>query len=262
MSDNKFEGIDKASHGKLVDLLQSVKTMEINGKTVIQTPDGEFIEYVLMEEQYFIDNWLSQFAIGNVGGRNYFNQDGWNKITDGYTKGVIVLNEEQDPTLIIRKFIDMDLNVNQQAIFDHYTRNASHAANIPDKNEVDQIMMSLSEILSKTAEQNPDYDTLTALIPYEYYLAHGIDPTVLKQVIYIRDNYKYKGAAIDPDGELIQRIEAILYKNARGELIAKEDIELINEITQNQFEFNESANTVETNNSQPALEEKFDPFSE
>lgn len=262
MSDNKFEGIDKSNHGKLVDLLQSVKTMEINGKTVIQTPDGEFIEYVLMEEQYFVDNWLSQFAIGNVGGRNYFNQDGWNKITDGYTKGVIVLNEEQDPVLIIRKFIDMDLNVNQQAIFDHYTRNASHAANIPDKNEVDQIMMSLSEILSKTAEQNPDYDTLTALVPYEYYLAHGIDPTVLKQVIYIRDNYKYKGAAIDPDGELIQQVETILYKNARGERIAKEEVELINEITQNQFEFNQSVNTVETNNSQPAEEEKFDPFSE
>ncbi|QYN80025.1 hypothetical protein PQD71_gp132 [Kosakonia phage Kc263] len=262
MSANVFEGIDVSKHSKLVDLLGSIRSVEINGKTVIQTQDGEFIEYVLMDEQYFVEHWLVQFAIGNVSGRNYFNQEAWNKLTDGYTKGVIILNDDQQPVVLIRKFIDMDLNANQQAIFDQYTRTASHAANIPNKDEVDQIMTSLSSILSGVAQQNPDYDTLTALVPYEYYLSKGIDPTVVKQVIYIRDTYTYKGQPIQPDGDLLKQVEAILYKNARNELITKEEIALINEITDNQFEFNGTVNKVETNNSQPAQEEKFDPFSE
>lgn len=262
MSDNQFLNIDKAKHGKLLEFLASVKSVDLNGKNIMQTPDGEFVDYILMEEQYFIDNWLAQFALGNVSGKNYFDQDGWNRLTDGYTKGVIVINENKDATVLIRKFIDMDLNVNQQAHFDHYTRTASHAAHIPNKDEVDSIMTSLADILSQVSEQNPDYDTLTALIPYEYYLSKGIDPTVMKQVIYIRDNFKYKGEPISTNGELITRIESILYKNSRGETITKEEVALINEVTDNQFEFNNTSNKVDTKDSVAQEEKPFDPLSD
>lgn len=262
MSGNMFQGIDKAKHGKLLEFLGSIKTVQLAGKDIIQTPGGEFIEYVFMDEQYFIDNWLAQFAIGNVAGKNYFDQDGWNRLTDGYTKGVIVLNQDKDPTLLIRKFIDMDLNPNQQAYFDQYTRTASHAAHIPNKDEVDSIMASLADILSQAAAQNPDYDTLTAMIPYEYYLSKGIDPTVMKQVIYIRDHYTYKGEPIDPTGPLIAQIETILYKNARGEAIQKEEVVLINEVTNNEFEFNDTVNKVDTQDSVVQEEKPFDPLSD
>lgn len=262
MSGNAFQGIDKSKHSKLLDLLGSLKSIELNGKEVIQLPDGEFVEYVLMEEQYFLDNWLAQFALGNVNGKNYFDQEGWNRLTDGYTKGVIVINQDKQPTVLIRKFIDMDLNPNQQAYFDHYTRNASHAAHIPNKDEVDSIMSSLADILSSAAAQNPEYDTLTALIPLEYYHSKGIDPQVMKQTIYIRDNFLYKGEPIDPTGPLIAQVESILYKNARGEKIHKEEIALINEITDNQFEFNDASNKVDTKLSEVHEEKPFDPLSD
>jgi len=262
MANEELKQLDKFKHSKLIDLLNGVRSIEINGKQIIQTQEGEFIEHVLMDEQYFIDNWLAQFALGNVSGKNYFNQNEWNRLTDGYTKGVIVLNAEKEPVLVIRKFIDMDLNVNQQQYFETYTRGVASYAYCQNKDEINQVVESLANVLSQVAEQNPEYDTLTAMIPYEYYLSKGIDPTVVKQVIYIRDNYNYQGKPIDPDGELITKIEKILYKNARQESISIDEIKLINEITNGDFIFNETVNKVGSNNSQTQHEKPFNPFSD
>lgn len=242
-----LKGLDKARHGKLIDFLTtSFKAVDIGGKQVIQTPDGEFIEYVLMDEEYFVANWLTQFAIGHVGETNYFNHQEWSRITDGFTKGAIILNSDKEPTCIIRKFIDMDLSTNLQAVMDHYARQAGHAINIPDKGEQDQIINSFADIATKVAEQNPEYDTLTAMIPFDYYLRHGINPNVVKQVIYIRDNFTYKDAPIEADSELMTKIEQTLYKNSRGDVISNKDKALIEEITQGQFIFNGDDNKVDT----------------
>jgi hypothetical protein len=257
-----FANVDRAKHGKLEELLTSIKCVEIAGKQVIQTPDGEFLEYVMMEEEFFVDNWLSQFAIGNVAGRNYFNQDAWNKMTDGYTKGVIVLNTDKEPVVLIRKFIDMDLNVNQAAYVEQYTRHASHAANMPNKEHVDAVVTSLADIISAVTVQNPEYDTLTAMIPYEYYLSKGVDPAVLKQVIYIRDTFTYKGETIDLESDLLKKVEAILYKNARDEKINKAEVALIDEITQGSFIFNDESNKVDNKVSNSTVEKPFDPLSD
>ena len=248
MAHPAVQQLDKSKHGKLVDFLNSsFKSMEIGGKNVIQSPDGEFLEYVLMDEQYFLDNWLAQFAIGQVGQTNYFNHQEWSDMTQGFTKGVIVLNADQQPVVIIRKFIDMDLGVNAQSYLDYYARQAAHAVFIPEKSEVDEIVNHFSEVAVALTGQNPDYDTLTALIPYEYYLAHGVDPTVVKQVIHIRDNFSYKGEKLDESSEILPKVEEILYKNARGGKLTTFERDLISEITEDQFIFNDDTNIVDTN---------------
>lgn len=256
----EFEGIDTYKHGKLQEFLTSVKSMDIAGKKIIQLPDGEFIEYVLMEEEYFVDNWLSQFAIGFVNGHNYFDQAGWYKLTDGFIKGVIVLNENKEPVVVVRKFIDMDMNVNNMSYLEQYTRQCSHVAHNPNKEEVDAILGDLTSIIGKLTEQNPEYDTLTMMIPWEYYLSKGVNPTVMKQVIYMRDNFKYKGVPVSEDEELVKQIEVILNKNGAGEKLAAHEKELIKEISGNTFIFNSEENTVETKPSEP--EKEFDPLSD
>lgn len=247
MSHPAVQDIDKAKHGKLVDFLNTAfRSHEVGGRNIIQTQDGEFLEYVLMEEQYFLDNWLAQFAIGTPGTKNYFNHEAWSAMTDGFTKGVIVLNEEQQPTLIIRKFIDMDLGINAQAYLDHYARQAAFAQYVPDKAEADEIVNKFAEVTVAITGQNPDYDTLTAMIPYEYYLRHGVDPTVVKQVIHIRDNFTYKGQSIGEESEVLPQVEAILYKNARNEKLTQAEKNLIIEITNDGFIFNDDTNSVDT----------------
>lgn len=247
MTHPAVQDLDKGKHGKLIDFLSSsFRSHEVGGKNIIQSIDGEFLEYVLMDEQYFLDNWLAQFAIGTPGTKNYFNHQGWSDMTNGFTKGVIILNDEQQPTLIIRKFIDMDLGINAQAYLDHYARQASFAQYVPEKAEADEIVQKFAEVAVAVTGQNPDYDTLTAMIPYEYYLRHGVDPTVVKQVIHIRDNFTYKGEPIGEESEVLPQVEAILYKNARNEKLTQSEKNLIIEITNDGFIFNDDANNVDT----------------
>lgn len=264
---SQLAGLDKYKHGKLVEFLSTTfKSVELGGKQVIQTPDGEFIEYVLMDEQYFLDNWLVQFAVGVTGNANYFNHEQWSKYTQQFTKGVIVINKDKLPTLIIRKFIDMDLSFQQQHLVDNYVRPAANAKFIPDEQEVDAIVTNVAMAIEQITAQNPDYDTLTAMIPMEYYLAHGVDPLVVKQVIWIRDNYTYQGEAIAPDSEVLARIEEILYKNARGELISFNDKEFVEEVTNGEFIFNTEPNKVgdKVSNQKSSQEDEgeFDPYGD
>lgn len=248
-------------HDKLKKLLNGLNAVEIDGKQVIQTKNGEFLEHVLMEEEYFVNTWLMQFAIGMVGHKNYFNQDGWNKATDGYTKGVIVLNREQEPVLMIRKFTDMDLSVNHKSLLDQYSRHASQAFHA-QKEDQSKIIDSYAQIVTAIAGQNEEYDTLTWMIPLEYYLSKGIHPGVMKEVIYIRDTYSYNGIPMHQQDELLKKVEGILYKNTRGEKLSQLEIDLISDITNNEFTFNGGENVVATNNSQPVEEKPFDPFSD
>lgn len=260
----QFEGIDRAKHGKLIQFMtDAFKSVEIAGKNVIQTPDGEFIEYVLMEEKYFIDNWLVQFAIGHVGEKNYFNHESWSRLTDAFTKGVIVLNEEKQPVVLIRKFIDMDLNHMQQHHMTDVSRQASAAKFIPNKDEADELVNRYAQAVTIITSQNPEYDTLTSMIPLEYYLNNGVDPTVVKQVIYIRDTYQIDGKPIEPDCEVMKKVEATLYKFARGEYVSPEEKALVTEITNGDFIFDQDPNKVEDKVNQPETPaQDFDPLAD
>lgn len=262
----QFADIDRSKHGKLIEFMtDAFKSVEIAGKNVIQTPDGEFIEYVLMEEKYFIDNWLVQFAIGHVGEKNYFNHEAWSRLTNAFTKGVIVLNEDKQPVVLIRKFIDMDLNYMQKHHLQDVAGQASDAKFIPNKEEADELVNRFAEAVKVITSQNPDYDTLTSMIPLEYYLRNGVDPTVVKQVIYIRDNYKINDEPIEPDCEVMKEVEAILYKYARMEPVTAKEKALVTEVTNGDFIFDESPNKVEDKVNQTAESDQaadFDPLAE
>ncbi|QZA70553.1 hypothetical protein AH04_70 [Erwinia phage AH04] len=262
-NENDFNKVDKQKHGKLMEFLNSVRSLDVAGKKIIQLPDGEFAEYILMEEEYFVDNWLTQFAIGFIDKTNYFNQDGWYRLTDGFTKGVIVINAEKDPVVIIRKFIDMDMSVNNQSYLEYYVRTIGANAKFnPNKAEVDDALNELTNIVEKLTEQNPDYDTLTMMVPWDYYLSKGVNPRVLKQVIYIRDKFTYQDQPIAGNDELLKQIEDILYRNDAKKVISFSEKKLINEITGNTFIFHDGGNIVETNSHSSDEQKEFNPLSD
>lgn len=261
----QLKNLDKSKHGHLIEFLtDTFRSVEIDGKQVIQTLDGDFIEYVLMEEDYFVQNWLVQFAIGHVGKKNYFNHAEWSRMTDAFTKGVIVLNTDYQPVLVIRKFIDMDLGNNLQHFMDQASARAGQAKFVPNKDEVDQMLAQFASDVTTIAEQNPDYDTLTAMVPYEYYLRHKVDPTVVKQCIWIRDNYQFAGKPIDPDSDLMKAVEIVLNKYARKEETTEKERALVVNLTNGDFIFDGYDNEVDTQNSTaenvPAA--KFDPLAD
>lgn len=258
-SKETFEGIDKTKHGKLINFMSnSYRYAEVGGKQVIQTADGEFVEYTLMEEEFFVDNWLMQFAIGNVADKNYFNHEAWSKLSDGFTKGVIVINSEQQPVCLIRKFIDMDLNETQEQYMSLESRKASVAKYVPNEMEADQIVQSYADAVELITGQNPDYDTLTAMIPWSYYLSHGINPTAAKNVMYIKDVFNCPEEDID-------EVQRLMYKNESAEVLTAKEKAFISKLTQDTFIFNDGSNKVEDNNSANqvvAEPEEFDPFAD
>lgn len=255
---------DVYEHDRLIDMLvYSFKKHNIGGKDVFTSPEGDLLDYVLMEEQYFIDNWLTQFAIGRIGEKSYFDLDYWNELTENLTKGVIILDSDNVPILIIPKFVGSNFTPDEQSFIDSKSRLAASAKDIPDQREVAQILNAFSQQITRVISAGRDYeDPLTKLIPVEYYQKHNINTEVLKQVIYIRDHFKYNGEAIEPESEVIGNIEKILLKNFNRENISKEEKNLINEITGGNFIFNSDSNTVDTKNSSPQEEEPFSPFED
>lgn len=269
MSDNK---IDAVEHGALLDLINnSFRAADIGPHNVIQSLDGEFIDFVLMDENYFVDNWLVQFAIGHVGEKNYFDHHGWSKLTQAFTKGVIVLDANKEPVLVIKKFVDLNLNDEQKAHLYEHSRNAAFASTAGDDSIKDEIIKELSGTIGYICNTNMSVangaDRLSTMIPYDYYISKGIDPIVMKQVIYLRDTYSYNGEPLTEQEEVMKEVERIMKSNQKCEPISKQDRELIMTITEGDFIFHDEGNELEpTSQTDSSKKEKpeeseFDPLA-
>lgn len=239
---------DQMSHGDLIEFLTgSFNSAEIDGNIVLQTKDGEFLDYVLMDEQYFLDNWLVQFALGFVGGKSYFDHESWYKLTNGFIKGVIVVNETRTSALFIRKFLEAMIPEEGREVLEQVARAAGVAKVIMDNHEKTQIINQLAEqikYISKVADEKAS-NSLSSLIPDEYYAKHGVHPLTLQQVIYIRDTYKHQGVAIDPGSELLTKVETILKRwNLEG-MASPADKKFITELTNGDFIFDQSGNMLD-----------------
>ncbi|QDB70472.1 hypothetical protein CF8_0060 [Aeromonas phage CF8] len=259
--------IDRMDHGDLIEFLtSSFKYADVGGQRVIQTPDGLFVEHVLMEESYFVENWLTQFAIHQVGDKNYFNMEEWNILTDGFTKGVIVINENKTPVLIIRKFTDMGLSSAAADKLNFCGSYASRAHHAQDR-ERDELIKQFATQVQAISESETRGNTIPEMIPLEYYRQHGVDPLTMQQVIYIRDNYQHAGSPIDPDSDILKRVEKILFGWNVENKITADDKAFVLEITENQFSFDYDHHYVDTADqpnviTKPEEPETFDPLAD
>lgn len=262
-----LDEINRMDHGDLIEFLtSSFKYADVAGQRVIQTPDGLFVEHVLMEESYFVDNWLTQFAIHQVGDKNYFNMEEWNILTDGFTKGVIVINENKLPVLIIRKFTDMNLsnaNADKLNFCGSYASRAHHAQD----RERDELIKQFVTQVQAISENESRGNTIPEMVPLDYYRQHGVDPLTMQQVIYIRDNYHHAGSPIDPDSDILKRVENILFGWNVDNKISPEDKAFILETTNNQFSFDYDHHYVDTTDqpnvtTKPEEPEAFDPLAD
>ncbi|QDJ97212.1 hypothetical protein D9_0150 [Aeromonas phage D9] len=256
----ELEGIqDKLSHGKLLDIGEgSFKIAEINGRDFIQTPDGEFLEHVVMEEKYFVENWLAQFALGWVGDKCYFDFNAWGKMTIGHTRGVIIVDEDGQYVLDIPKFSQAMLPAEAKAVLDQCATNAGVANLIPDESEKTRLINTLAEqakMISEIAEGQDPLD-ITKIIPTEYFARHGLNNLVMYDTILIRDRYGVKN---DDD---VARIEKILTQWTTERKASKEDKAFIVEITKGDFIFDTEEDMVEQVSSNIVEDDTdFDPLA-
>ena len=257
------------NHGDLVELMESkLRHLQIDGRLVMQDEYGEFIGYKLMEEDYFVEHWLAQFALGRIDGTCYFDLDGWYDLTDGYTNGIIVLNsEEKNYLFIIDSFITINFGSNElknafQSLGNRASKIASPMIPIEEKaKHINDFAVAL-EINDNKAPKEENEDKFTSLIPNWFYAKHNVNPNVMKSLIYIRTNYKYKGNSIDPDSDIFSKIESIMTKYYTGENLSTLEKELITEVTNGELILeNYTPNKVEVQAKKIIIEdEPFDPL--
>ena len=265
----KFMSDNPAEHGELLELMtNNFNHMLIDGHHVIQTDDGEFVEHVLMDEEYFVQNWLAQFAIARVGERNYFDMETWNAITDGFTKGVIILDADKNPQFVIAKFTDMHMSPTDRFVMAHAAAKAGNGKFIPDLGERGKLTQEFSQDIAQilTANEAP---TIPEMIPEWFYQKHKVDRVTMAQVTFIRDNYQYAGQWLDPDGDILKKVEKVLGSWNQNRIASEEDKKFVIDLTGGVFNFDYTGNKVEAQiaeQEQPVVEEQeppkaFDMFS-
>lgn len=241
----KFMTNNPQDHGELLELMtNNFKYAVIDGHQVFQTDDGEFVEHILMDEQYFVDNWLAQFAIARVGERNYFDMEAWNTLTDGFTKGVIVLTENKQPLFVITKFTDMGLNPTERVYMAGSAGKAGNGKFVPDLSERGRLTQTFSEELSVILGSREGL-TIPEMVPEWFYRKHNVDRLTMSQVTFIRDNFLYAGQPLEPDGDLLIKAQSILSKWNNERVASPDDRKFIIDLTEGAFNFDYEVNTVE-----------------
>lgn len=225
--------------GDIKELMErGVRHLEINGKLIIQDVEsGEFIDYILMDEEVFVNDWLLYFAMGRVGEKLYFDLDSWTELTNNNTKGIIVVNNTEKTFLFsISKFTDMDFSGTKLKEFYQATGSAAaHVKSIPDSNEqgreINNWAILAVDANEQAGEVENEGDRFTNLIPTWFYAKHDVNPDVIKAVIFIRDNYLYEGERILPDTPLHDRIEEIMKKYYSNITLTTTEKEFISKVT-------------------------------
>lgn len=230
---------DPFSHGKLIDLVDNlIEIYKIDGRTVIRSKEEDaFLDYVLMSDQYFYDNWISQFAIGEVAGKNYFDMSTWSELTEQFTKGVIVVHEETKQFLfLIPKFIEPIYDDNSRALIERLCGLASHAKFQTQAYEQNKTIEAFAQYMVQTAENAEKHEGVTSMIPAPIYAFFNVNPKVMKAVIYIRDFY---GTITSGSAEM-DKLTEILRKHFEGEEVTKAEKDFVWGLTNHDFVFSEN----------------------
>lgn len=260
---------DPFDHGKLIDMVDNmIEIYKIDGRTVIRSKtEGEFLDYILMGDQYFYDNWITQFAIGEVAGKNYFDMTTWSNLTEQFTKGVIVVHEETKQFLfLIPKFIEPIYDENNKFLIERLCGLASHAkfqTQIYEQNKTIETFAKCMQDISKNAAK---HQGVTSLIPAPIYAFFNINPKVMKAVIYIRDQYK----TIQSGTTEMDKLTAILKKHFENEPVSLDEKQFVWDLTEHDFVFSEEDDIEKDNHNtteQPPKEitpppVAFNPFAD
>ena len=252
-----FPEIDRGSHHKLIELQNSINSFIMDGKLILQTSEGgEILGYDAMYESIFVNNWIRQFAIGEVNGTRYFNFASWAELTDDNRKGVIVVEDKTNiPMFLIPPFGRPNMTTLEMSKMAYVVGKGSEMVHCLDEHAKDNISLRIGATIEKKFGDGRGYlddrNNLTTYVPNWVYRRNGIVPMALKAMIYIRDVYK----TVD-DEEVFDKAEEILTRFYKGETISVDEKRFILGITNGEFNFNSliKVNGETTNNSESKTE--------
>lgn len=249
-----YPNMSEMEHGHLLELQDSLKTIIMDGNVVTQSSTGELLGYTAMYESVFVNNWIAQFALDEVNGKQYFNFKAWADITDSFRNGVIVVEDGTNtPMFIIPSFASPIVTNDESRTLSWYAGKAAEAKFIPDDVTKDQIIKGFAERVKEILAGNAT-EGYTKLVPDWVYARNGIVPVAMKAMIYIRDVY----GTVD-DEEVFKKAEAIMRKHYTGEIVSEVEKEFIWGLTNNEFIFD--LNQTDAGNKepdQPLVEEEDD----
>lgn len=233
---------DERNHGKLVDGTRGISGLKVDGVFLLQDEDSEeSLTHVLMSESYFVDNWLTQFAIDKVNGVNYFDINTWSDITENLTKAVLIIDDtpQKNILFLIPKFTEMRVSDEGRALIERYVNFSAQVKNLKTE-EIEPVVLELSDIIDSVMNAERTNIGLTGLIPDFMYERYNIVPKSMKAMIYIRNTF-----SLEPDTEAFNKVSEVLNRYFTNKPISLDEKNLVLKVTNNGFIFEDKEHSKE-----------------
>ena len=241
----------KAQIDEDLSFLKDLKVHTVNGKKFLG--DGALPINVskIFNESEFVNEWLYQFALGNCNGINYFNFAKWSKFTNLGTLCAMVVNDKDEPVLIIPPMTTTNLTSRDLDLL----RAASYMINGQQYNSA--AAGATQGVVNKVEEHlETKRLTITELIPNFYYERFEMYPEMEQTLFYIKDVLLQNQMS----KEDFDKTRAILVKEQKELEITEEERNFIMEITSGKYHFKEYVPKASDEKPNNNPEEVFDPL--
>lgn len=224
---------------------------EVEGRKYL-TIDGEITNATgIMTKSAFIEQFIISFTLGYIGEKSYFDYKGWSDVSDEGHTGVCIVADDnpQEVLFIIPALTDQNLSPSDAVALATAGMHMSHATGAVEMTRATQI---LEEGMGYIAEKVPFQPrSFHSLIPTWLYEELKIVPEVYRQMILCRDRY-----GLEPNTEAWKVAEACFLTMHNGVKLKPEQVQFIDTLTQNEFQYPEGLADakIESSLDQPYME--------
>lgn len=242
--------------------VKNIRAADVNGSKTMVDKTGRMLNAGLyITETQFLQQWATMFAIGNVGGRNYFDATRWmnavHKMNNATRTGLtcVVTNDEKTEILFVIK------PISEAQFTDEERRSLSdvHSFLVNARNAADAERMKAQMNEGALYLHDSVHDKISEyheMIPAEWWKKHNIYPVALQQAVYMRDTY----GVINENFDLAY---AIFIKMQKQEPVTEAEKAFILESSNNEFSFDDytpSSGNEESKKEQGGQSNRISPF--
>jgi hypothetical protein len=225
--------------------LDDITIHTVDGKLMLGNNNLPFNVATVLRESDFVKNWMMPFALGNDLGTNYFNIPKWLTISNRGTQAVMVVNDDDEPVLLVRPLISHNLTPRDFDLLRNVSRHIQQIQADTQRSKDPNASMGAATAVKEHLEAKRL--TITDLVSPEFFERHGIIPEVEKKVYYIKDEINQNTADIKD----INRSRDILYRDHKRQKVTPEEYRFLETLSKGQF-------IIEDKVSQQALDQTSD----
>lgn len=231
--DNISKNESPATQAKLrqdFEFLDKIDITKFNGDTPMLTQNGIPLNAITkMTEEVFVRDWIVKFAVNNTSGKNYFDFEGWSKISNKHTMAVLIVdnNDQSKINYVIKPLANYEMTPRERDIMRQVHSAAHNSINETLAGQTPQVS---GDDIAKVVNTmiSDDRVNIHDLVPDELYKKYNVYPEALRRSFYVKD-VVYDGLPPIPQNALMA-IKGLFEKEERGEVLSMKEHQFIKDI--------------------------------